>query len=285
MPETLRFTLEGAAPEDPFHHASHLRAVVLGWIGAADPITSEVYHGRNEKKPYVIGPLWRERDSRHHAFFDVAVLDDRLTPVLLEGADQAEGRVRLGAGQLGLTGPPVTVARAAWEELRGGEAPPASRWRLRLVTPTAHQVPQPDRDLPRKADPAPSPERYFGSWLDRWNRLARDGAAPCAIDERLLDVVATRVALMGFAGETREERFREKATGNTRGPYAERSFVGFVGEVTFGVLKPQTLDPAILQPLNALVRFSAFCGTGVETMRGMGQTELLPSSARGKGMP
>ena len=53
---------------------------------------------------------------------------------------------------------------------------------------------------------------------------------------------------------------------------AGRWLTGFVGTVRFTLLKPQELPPQARTALLALARFATFSGTGVETMRGMGQT-------------
>jgi CRISPR/Cas system endoribonuclease Cas6 (RAMP superfamily) len=55
---------------------------------------------------------------------------------------------------------------------------------------------------------------------------------------------------------------------------AKRRFIGFVGAVTFCVLKPEVVTSEEKAALAALVRFSNYCGTGVETTRGMGQTRV-----------
>jgi len=51
-------------------------------------------------------------------------------------------------------------------------------------------------------------------------------------------------------------------------------FIGFQGSVRFQVLKPDTLDTDAMRALWALARLASYSGTGVETMRGMGQTRL-----------
>jgi CRISPR/Cas system endoribonuclease Cas6 (RAMP superfamily) len=54
-----------------------------------------------------------------------------------------------------------------------------------------------------------------------------------------------------------------------------RSFVGFVGQVTFAITQARKLDQAIVWQLNALADYAEFCGTGRKTTQGMGQTRRL----------
>ena len=95
-------------------------------------------------------------------------------------------------------------------------------------------------------------------WIAKWN-LACDSK----LSDTLYELVQQRVAIMDCSGTTQNVKL-----GNNR------TFVGFVGTVTFGLLKSNELPPSAKDALTAVVRFSEFCGTGVETARGMGRTEL-----------
>jgi CRISPR/Cas system endoribonuclease Cas6 (RAMP superfamily) len=161
--------------------------------------------------------------------------------------------IRLGTQEFRAL-PPHIVASTDWEELLVD--PPDSPWMdFELVTPTAHHSPGPYR----KSIVLPTPELYFGSWLGRWNLYCEEFPMP----QEILEVVADRVAIGACTGGTR-------ALSLERG----RMFIGFQGSVRFQVLKPDTLDTDAMRALWALARLASYSGTGVETMRGMGQTRL-----------
>lgn len=263
MPQILRFSLIGALPEGlpegPFTVANALRAVVLRWIHRADPAAAEQIHGANQPKPYMVGPLAGEGQE---SWFDVSVLADWLVPVLLEGARQDGPRLQLGPYPFQRGGHGERVAKADWEELYSAPLPREALWRVALWTPTAHH---PAGGL-RRPVILPTPANYFGSWQSRWELCCE---LPLAAGLR--SVVLDHMIVASCAGQTREVHLQDRAGGGG----ADRLFCGFVGEVTFQVLPPGDQDRDVLRSLHALARLSPFCGTGVETMRGMGQTQLL----------
>lgn len=183
--------------------------------------------------------------------FEVSVLADWALAALREGLPEPGERIRLGKREYMLAG---------WNENRGCEwrslaaARPLRVVTLRMLSPTAHHAPT----RHRKSIVLPQPELYFGSWLHRWNLYAPE---ELRLPEELLEVVDQHVAVGHCAGRTE----RVTLDGN-------RVFVGFVGEVRFVVVASEKVPPGALAALGSLARFAEYCGTGVETMRGMGQT-------------
>jgi len=274
MPIRLRFHLRGDAPTHPFQHMSGLRALVLEWVGRTQPARSAVLHDENQPKPYSLSPLRAGEGAAGQFWFEASLLDDRLAPLLQEAAAQ-EGEMWLGRQRFELASPPERRADIAWEELISHEVCERPCMMVRLLTPTAHHAAGPCR----KAVLAPSPETYFKGWLNRWNLCAgRWGCAPFAIDESVAAAIDSHVVIAAFSGGT--EIVRDLDPG--------RHFVGFVGEVSFEILKPRTLSHGLRASLEGLCRLGHYSGTGIETMRGMGQTkvrivEKAPSRTRARG--
>jgi len=260
MPAKLRFHLRGEAPTHPFQHMSGLRALVLEWLGRAQPERSAWLHRENQPKPYSLSPLLPEEGEAEGLRFEVSLLDDRLAPLLEQAAAQ-ESEIRLGRQRFTLASPPERRAGVAWEELIPPQVCQRPSMVVRLLTPTAHHAAGPHR----KVVLAPCPEMYFKGWLNRWNLCAgRWGCAPFAIDESVAAAIDSHVVIAAFSG--RSEIVRNLDPG--------RHFVGFVGEVSFEILKPETLSHGMRVSLEALCRLAAYSGTGIETMRGMGQTQV-----------
>jgi len=251
MPIRLSIPLHGRPPEHSFQHITGLRAVVLGWLNAANPALAEELHKMEGPKPYTISPVWARDGDRG---FDICLLDHRLLTPLVTGFGASGPEIRLG-NQWFQAGRPVVQQEQSWEEMPAPPPDNAHRLEIRLATPTAHHAPGPFR----KSIVLPSPELYFGSWFGRWNRFS-----PWIMDEAVLDLVAERVVVSACEGRTCAVQMDPS-----------RTFIGFQGVVLFQALKPKTLAPGELAALWALARLAPFCGTGVETMRGMGQTELL----------
>jgi len=133
---------------------------------------------------------------------------------------------------------------------------------VRLLTPTAHHAP----GSVRRTTLTPSPRLYVGSWLTRWNL-----SCELSIPDALLDAVDDYVVISGFRG------------GTVAVPLdAGRTFLGFSGTVQFTVLCDTAEACRVREVLWSLARFAEFCGTGVETMRGMGQTRLVRPASNAK---
>ena len=250
MPLRLRVWLDGAPPAEPFQHMTGLRALILKWIGAADPAMAKQLHETNSIKPYTISPFFTEKSSLS---LEIGVLADEIGSLLLEGARKCGAEIKLG--RQSFTRRKLELFdEVSWPELLPRHAPQKTEIAIQLLTPTAHHQAGPYR----KAVPVPQPENYFASWLCRWNRFS-----PTAIDTAILKTVERAVAVKAFCG-------RAEMVPLDRG----RCFIGFVGEVTFQILKPEKLAVWERCALWALARSASYCGTGVETVRGMGQTRL-----------
>lgn len=249
MPCKLRFYLEGDPPSHPFQHAAGLYKLVLNWLAqGAGAGLATMLHDANQPSPYTVSPICSDAGQ---LWFEVGVLADPFAERIRNGAEQYGESIRLGRQCFRLVGLEVRE-QTSWEQLLAPTRGAARRMALRLVTPTAHHAPGPYR----KAVVLPAPETYFGSWLDRWNLCA-----PWPFPESLLETVRLNVAISACRGQTETVLM---------GP--SRRFIGFVGEVTFRMLKPELATPEERAALAALVRFANYCGTGVETTRGMGQT-------------
>ena len=256
MPVRLQFPLEGPPPLTPFQHATGLRALVLSWIKAVDPALSAAVHDDPGPKPYSISPLW-ETDSG--PVFELSLLSEPLTQAVLAGMEAtgigpSGGDIRLGS-QAYRVYPPRPAQTAGWESLGRVPTEREHLLELRLLTPTAHHATGPFR----KSIVLPQPELYFGSWMGRWNKFA-----PHPLPETLLQLVLERVAVGACAGQTYAVQIDR-----------QRTFNGFQGVVRFQVLRPQDVSREELSALWSLARLGSFSGTGVETMRGMGQTEVM----------
>jgi CRISPR-associated endoribonuclease Cas6 len=222
---------------------------VLDWIGRADAGAAGTLHTADQPKPYTISPLWRHPAPADGGFFEVSATVDWLVGMLEEGVRRSDPEIRLGAQQFSLTG----QERLQMTDWAAFLTPPASGLRemtIRLLTPTAHHGPN------RKPVVVPSPELYFGSWLNRWNL-----SAPAAFDSALLNTVEHHVAVAHCDGRTRHTPLPQYGL-----------FTGFVGTVQFALHRHEAVSADERTALAALARLSSFCGTGVQTMRGMGQT-------------
>ena len=251
MPQIIQIELSGRAPATPFDHATGSRALVLKWLKCVDDELATTIHDANQPKPYTISPLWNREGRVDTLTFEIAVLTDWLTAALLEGVRQSPKTVRLGQQEYARTAVEVKSKRE-WEDFFSPSY--THEFAFQLLTPTAHHAP----GDARKSIVLPSPELYFGSWLNRWN-LCCD----TRIDPELMRIVENQVAVTACSGETKKVRIDQN-----------RPFIGFVGEVRFRLLKPETVNEESRRGLTALARFASFCGTGVDTIRGMGQTRL-----------
>lgn len=259
MPLKIRFHLDGEAPADPHKHAIGLRALVLSWIRESDPRLSAKLHDINKLKPYTITAIYREapQNGRPSCFFELSVLVDELWEYIQEGIGIQGAGIRLGP-QIFRIGDIELLHQTSYGELLGSAQITTKEYRFRFLTPTAiHRGSE-----IRKVIVVPTPECYFNNWLARWN-LCCEWPIPYAT---LMPIVETQVAVTYCKGGTEIARLD-----------TDRNFVGYVGDATFGLLKPETVDPEMRKALAVLAIYSEYCGTGVDTMRGMGETQLLKS--------
>lgn len=250
MPARIRLTLLGPAT-GPHRHADGLRAVALAAIRRAMPSLAAAIHDANQPNPLTVGPLLRSADDPQVHTVELGCIADAVVEPLLHGLPRPGRRVLLGRTPYDVGGVDL-CAKAAFEDL--ASSPAGAAIPVRLLTPTAHHAP----GAVRRSVVVPDPALYFGSWFRRWNLY---GPAPFA--ESLLDAVAAQMAIRCFEGGTRAVRLDR-----------QRVFIGFAGRVEFAVLDGPTPPDQIAAAAWALARLAEYCGTGVETMRGMGQTRL-----------
>ena len=254
MPLKIRFHLGGEAPPDSFQHARGLRALALAWIGASDPEYSQLIHDTNQPKPYSIGTLRRHEQPRRACWFDLTVLLDALYAPVLQGQQQMGETFRLGQYLYRIR--EVEILRPmTYEQIIQAAPETVCEFRFRQATPTAHHR---GSEI-RKAIVLPDPDLYFSNWWMRWNLCSE-----WQIARELLEVVERQIAVTYCQGGTQTANIDR-----------DRNFAGFCGDVTFALLKPDTVSPEIRQGLAALAMFAEYSGTGVDTMRGMGETLLL----------
>lgn len=228
--------------------------MVLSSLRRRMPLLAKAIHDANQPNPISIGPMLPiADDDRAHAV-DIGCVADELTDPLMRGLPRARARILLGTTPYDVREVDL-VAQATFDELAArpeGRAVP-----LRMLTPTAHHTPGPVR----RAVVVPDPVLYVGSWLRRWNLYAPD-----PFDDSLLEAVANQAAIRAFQGGTSAVRLGRM-----------RTFIGFTGTVELTILDGHVDAAAVTAAVWALARLAEFCGTGVETTRGMGQTRLDPS--------
>ena len=215
-------------------------------------------HADTWPKPLTLSPLWW-RDGGWE--LEISVLLDQVGNLLLQGLAAHDPVLRLGRDEYLLQGVRMGAAASVEEMLQ--QAAPVSQIMVDFLTPTTHHdTLMLDPVLNRKtkiSNPFPDPARTVTSWFHKWNCLmGRMGLAP--IPEEFLEILP-HLALSRMQGETQIIHLNGK-----------QSLVGFVGSAVFEVIHPETLPPYMTTTLSLLATFANFSGTGVETLRGMGQT-------------
>lgn len=254
MPVRLEMLLYGPKPPTPFAHSSGLRAIVYGAIQRADTKIASWLHEVNQPKPFTIGPILSHQDQPDYHTVEITATVDDIGAVLLAGLPQAGEAFRLGPDTYISEDLRITRRRTYYELLE--QPPEGPSVTVRLHTPTAHHAPGPVR----KTIIVPDPRLYLGSWYGRWNLSAEE-----EIPEDAFEGLAAATVVSAFRGTSRAVQLDRK-----------RLFIGFTGVVQFTVLDDGGPYEEFVRILWQLARFAEFCGTGIETMRGMGRTRLLP---------
>jgi CRISPR-associated endoribonuclease Cas6 len=109
----------------------------------------------------------------------------------------------------------------------------------------------------------PLPFNIFQSYREKWNQVCQKDLAGFAVDDAFLRWVEANVLVEAHELKTAHVPF---------GDFGLRGFVGWVRYVA--------RDPAALRlkQWNALADFAFFCGTGMKTTQGMGQTRRVADS-------
>lgn len=101
------------------------------------------------------------------------------------------------------------------------------------------------------------PQLAIPSWLRSWNAYA-----PVTFPESLLEDIRSSVAVSYYKMRSIPVR------------YGDITLIGGIGKCTFNVVNP---DPYWRHLVNVLSAFAFYCGTGVKTALGLGQTRRLGS--------
>ncbi len=250
MLHKLRVVIASDQPIGPHQYAYKLLSAVYHGLGSAGAEA----HDNPAPNPCVVSPVLPARDEPGLYFFDVSTLDDEcLDPITYRLRPEKAPLV------LGDAGFPIIecglLCSLDWQEAMtpSGEM---TQFDFLLKSPTQHRQAAGKK---RRCIYTPDPRLYFMSWLRRWNAFSDVKFPAETIDECLGELSVTR-----FRGGT------EKVNWDI-----PRPFVGFVGSVSFGILDPRAVPAEVKVALLALARISPYCGTGCETMWGMGQTEFV----------
>ncbi len=247
MPYTLNLPIGGGDHPPPTNLYRAMYANLLQWIGAVDADLAAALHDRPVRKPFTTSALERGRNG--DCRWRVALLEDVLWEPLWDGI-RAVGVLDLNGRTWPVNWPDAQVTHCTYDHLLTG-IQPANYIKMQFVSPTTFSAGRLDF-------PLPEPVAVFKSWLSRWNDFAPPNRR---ISTSVMETVLTNVAI-----DSHQIRTKKHHLG--RG----RSFVGFVGDVTFAITRARKLNQALVWQLNALADYAEFCGTGRKTTYGMGQT-------------
>jgi len=237
-----------------------MRAVIYDCLARVDPVFAREMHADTWPKPLAISPLWWRGNGWE---LDIAVLLDGMGQMLLQGLAEHGPDMRLGHEiyhrQDIRLGDSATIDE--FQHLSGS----VTQLLLDFLTPTTHHdTLMLDPILNRKTKssyPLPDPARTVTSWFHKWNCLmGRTGSPP--IPDTFLDQLPYLV-LARMHGETQDIRLGDW-----------QRLIGFTGSAVFEVLAPDRMPAHFTSTLRLLSAFANYCGTGVETLRGMGQTRV-----------
>jgi len=255
IPYSLTIPLDAAGARLPANPSRALHATLFDWLERGDPAVARAVHDEMEPKPFTLSSFYPQGEGR--LAFRITLLQDDLWPILCAGASAVHA-VDVVGSLLPIVHEGIEAVHRPYEVLvaeAGGE----TRLTLRFLSPTSFKAGP-------MHYPLPDPHAVFQSHLSRWNAFA---PRSLQINVSLLDVVDAHVAVA---------RYRTHTEIVDLGP---GRVVGFVGTVSFQVLRSHLLGEDVLRSLNVLADYAAFCGTGHKTTQGMGQTRRLPTGRRG----
>ncbi len=245
----LPLQFEGPPP-GRFEHSAHLHGLVHGQLEGVDSELGARTHNSQERPGFTLSPL--DTLGEGTVSLKLTFLDSTLEQVLMSRL-QSVSQLNLKGRSFRPCWPAATRREVDYEGLLR-KPYPNLRFPLELLSPTAIHLPRNERSDPRRAHPLPDMTRYFDGWRKLWNRHASHLTMGPEVSERI-----RRSAAVAFCrGETRAVALRQ------------RKFIGFVGNVTFELRGEVPREQ--VQQLAALARLATFCGTGVGTLFGMGQT-------------
>lgn len=230
------------------------------------PVQPEAQRRPDAPKPYALSPLWRAHrrplpselleSTTYH--WRVSLLDDALTTPFLRGLEATES-MDLDGAPLAIT--KVVVKEQTYQEIAHRSQAQARtrpkkacRIGLEFITPALLYR----AGLPL---PFPDPVLVFGHYLTVWDTYApRD----MWFNVNLLDAIKFHVAPVEHRLETRPVRWP-----------GERAQVGVMGGIVYVARQWHKLGQEFLGTLQTLARLGIFCGAGLGTERGLGQTRPL----------
>ncbi len=246
------------------------RAVHGFWYqqwGKADPAVAAMLHAGNGVRPFTLSPLMGLPRPKHGttavspqqtAWIRFTALHDALAQAVLQNwLTRLPAEIELAGIRWAVQTVALTPAEHPW----GGQTdyrelqavPPAGKWRVRLLTPTAFRTESGQL-------PFPMPHSLVNSWLRRWQTFAPVPLPADGLIERLRE----QLFISGYQLKTVPVR------------HGRRLEIGCVGDVT---LNGRHLDPADRALVTTLAHYAFYCGSGRHTTQGMGMTR----AARGEG--
>ncbi len=269
--------------EIPVQQVRALESIFLSWVSAADEAFGAELHA-SQKKPFTVSDLQGRVVRGQNAadvegqparlvfaanqplWWRVTTFSPRLTTLVMEQLqhhlpeqtrfENCGCTLALDKHSLNQIPGHRWAARQSYEELTQryllNSQPPGGGMRLRFFSPVAFH-----KD--GRFWLFPTPEQVVGSWLKRWNEYA-----PVTFPDETRKAAGQLLAVSRYRLETATVQ-------------DDSLLRGFCGECTFDFLEA---DPYWMRVIHTLAAFSFYCGTGVKTARGMGQTRWLYEMAR-----
>ena len=244
-----------------------LAAEFLDWVSAIDPALSIKLHSeQNLPRPFTVSNLSglpRPKDGMvlipkdRLIWFRITSIAPELTAFIIERLiPSLPGEFCLSESRFEIVQATLDPQKHFWaghtsyqdlleQYLLRGNSP---KIKLHFASPTTFHT----RGLHL---PYILPEKALGSWLACWNAWS---AVTLPFD--LLDEADRRVAVSYYNMRTLPVR------------YGKATLIGGVGQCTFLVVSS---DPYWRHVVNALSAFAFYCGTGVKTALGLGQTRRM----------
>lgn len=275
---TLSPTQPAAVPATAGHQA---HAAFLATLREVDPPLAEALHAPGVPvRPFTVSPLlgvgparngWVSLSATHDYYLRFTVLYAPIYERFMVHFLRGEGRpvIRLGGAELLVKeirtspGSHPWAGYSSWEEL-ACRARPGPEVTLEFASPSAFSFGQ--QAWGKKIIVLPEPRLVFGSLVRSWNRLA---PAPLQVDARALDSYLEEHVVVKRVADLSTQMLR----------FAKSPQVGFVGQVTFGLMADN--DIARLQ-LNMLADFAFYSGVGMKTTMGMGQCRRVGTEDQGQ---
>ena len=244
--------------------------LVFNLLRRANPSLAGEVH-LSQIKPLSVAALVDQHGRRPQTFragettwLRVSLLDDRIYRAFLDSIPDGEP-FALGTARMEWSGwvvsngvAPCDPAAASYGELLEGAREGDHTLRLRFLTPTA--ISQGDADLP-----LPVPSKLWAGYAARWRAFAPEMPLPDELDEG----VERWLRLSDF--DLRPARWRYRFV-DGKGTDRLITHLGCRGWIEVGLDRKAT--PAFAQAFRALAAYSFYCGSGMKTTMGMGQTRL-----------